>query len=250
MGADRETYNDGSVLAAPAAAPDLRFDAHVHTGFAAGRDSVGVVVSAADRAGLSGLTFADQVGPDATWLAAYADAVRRARHRTELELRVGAEVEVVRADGWLDWPADLGHLEVVSVAVSRLPLADGPATAREVRGLLASGRLSAEQVAELVVTATMRGIERASRYAPVQLARPLGLLAQVGIDDTAVTPDLLTRLAYACRATGTAVEVSEAWRSPSPRIVAMLREADVTLLAASDARYAAEIGHWQYLRRV
>src|SRR5215468_4285620 len=100
---------------------DLTVDAHVHTGFAAGRDSVGVVVSAADRAGLTALTFADQVGPETTWLNAYADAVRRARRRTEMNLRVAAEIEVVQPDGWLAWPSDLSQLEAVSVAVSRLP---------------------------------------------------------------------------------------------------------------------------------
>src|SRR3954449_6876604 len=99
----------------------MTIDAHVHTGFAAGRDSVGVVASAADQAGLTALTFADQVGPETTWLSAYADAVRRARQRTELTLRVAAEVEVVQPDGWLAWPADLSHLEAVSVDVSRFP---------------------------------------------------------------------------------------------------------------------------------
>ncbi|WP_199510401.1 hydrolase [Nucisporomicrobium flavum] len=250
MGAELESVLDGTTLAAPAAALDLRTDAHVHTGFAAGRDSVGVVVSAADRAGLTSLTFADQVGPDTSWLSAYADAVRRARQRTELTLRVAAEVEVVQPDGWLAWPADLGQLEAVSVAVSRLPLATGPATPREVRSLLAAGRVTPDEVAEVAVTATIKGIERASRYAPVQLARPLSLLAQVGIDDSAVTPAVLGALAAACRSTGTVVEISEAWRSPSPRVVAMLRGAGVAMVAASDARYAAEVGQWQYLRRV
>jgi histidinol phosphatase-like PHP family hydrolase len=229
---------------------DLSADAHVHTGFAAGRDSVGVVVSAADRAGLTSLTFADQVGPETTWLPAYADAVRRARRRTELTLRIAAEVEVVQQDGWLAWPADLGHLEVVSVAVSRLPLATGSLGPREVRAMLATGELTAEQVAEIVVNATVNGLDRASRYAPTQLARPLSLLTQVGVDDAAVTPEILAALAAACRETGTAIEISEAWRSPSPAIVAALREADVSLIAASDARYAAEVGRWQYLRRV
>jgi histidinol phosphatase-like PHP family hydrolase len=243
VGAKRESVIDGGVL-------DLTVDGHVHTGFAAGRDSVGVVVSAAQRAGLSALTFADQVGPDTTWLPAYADAVRRARLRTELRLRVAAEVEVVRPDGWLAWPADLGQLEAVSVAVSRLPTADAPIGPRDVRLLLDSGALSAAQVAETVVTATIKGIERASRYAPTQLARPLSLLAQVGIHDDAMTGDLLAALADACRSTGTAVEISEAWRSPSPLIVGRLHAAEVTLIAASDARYAAEVGHWQYLRRV
>ena len=249
MSAEREAGIGGGVISA-ADALDLTVDAHVHTGFAAGRDSVGVIVSAADQAGLTSLTFADQVGPDTTWLPAYADAVRRARRRTELTLRVAAEVEVVQPDGWLAWPADLGHLEAVSVAVSRLPLAAGPLGPREVRAQLAAGDLTGEQVVESLITATVRGIERASRYAPTQLARPLGLLAQVGLDDTAVTADLLAALAAACRETGTAVEISEAWRSPSAGLVARLREAQVTLVAASDARYAGELGRWQYVRRV
>jgi len=242
VGAERETVVVGAL--------DLTTDAHVHTGFAAGRDSVGLVVSAADRAGLAAITFADQVGPDTTWLPAYADAIRRARRRTELTLRVAAEVEVVQPDGWLAWPADLGQLEVVSVAVSRLPHASGPLGPRDVRSRLVAGELTADQVAEIVVTATVKGVERASRYAPTQLARPLSLLAQVGIEDVAITPDILAALADVCRATGTAVEISEAWRSPSPAVVARLREANVPLVAASDARYAAEIGNWQYLRRV
>jgi histidinol phosphatase-like PHP family hydrolase len=241
--AERETVIISGAL-------DLSADAHVHTGFAAGRDSVGVVVSAADRAGLTALTFADQVGPDTTWLPAYADAVHRARRRTELTLRIAAEVEVVQQDGWLAWPADIGHLEVVSVAVSRLPLTTGPLGPREVRSLLAGGELAEAQVTELVVNATIKGIERASRYAPTQLARPLGLLPQVGLDAEAVPADAFDALATACRATGTAVEVSEAWRSPSLRMVARLHEAGVSLLAASDARYAAEVGRWQYLRRI
>src|SRR4051794_36897596 len=175
VGAEQEL-----VIAGSAHALDLTVDGHVHTGFAAGRDSVGVVVSAADRAGLTAVTFADQVGPDTTWLSAYADAVRRARRRTEMTLRVAAEVEVVRADGWLAWPADLGHLEAVAVAVSRLPLPTGPAGPRDVRLMLLDGVLTAEQAAGIVVEATVKGLERASRYAPTQLARPLSLLAQVG----------------------------------------------------------------------
>ena len=250
MGAEREAVLDGTTLAGPAAEVDLRSDGHVHTGFAAGRDSVGLVVSAADAAGLTSVTFADQVGPDTTWLPAYADTIRRARRRTELTLRIAAEVEVVQRDGWLAWPADFGPLEAVSVAVSRLPLADGPVAPRDVRAMLATGELTPEQVAETVVTATIKGMDRAARYAPVQLARPLNLLTQVGLDDSVVTPEVLDALATACRLTGTAVEISEAWRGPSPRVVTMLREAGVVLIAASDARYAGEVGRWQYLRRV
>ena len=229
---------------------DLTMDAHVHTGFAAGRDSVGVVVSAADRTGLTSLTFADQVGPDTSWLPAYGDAIRRARSRTEAVLRVAAEVEVVRMDGWLAWPADLGHLEAVSVAVSRLPHPDGLLGPREVRSGLAAGELTVEQIIDIAMTATVHGLERASRYVPTQLARPLNLLTQVGIDDLILTDEVLDRLIDACAATGAVVEISEAWRSPSAQMVARLREAGVPMVAASDARYAADVGRWQYLRRV
>jgi len=229
---------------------DLSTDAHVHTGFAAGRDAVGVVVSAADRAGLTAITFADQAGPDSTWLPAYADSVRRAQRRTEIRLRLAAEVEVVRPDGWLALPADLNHLEVLSVAVSSLPLPAGPAGPREVRAMLLAGELTADQVAEALVTATAHGIGRASRYAPTQHARPLSLLGQAGLDDAVLSEDLIGALAAACRQTGTAVEISEAWRSPSPRVVALLRAAGVALVPASDARYATEVGQWQYVRRV
>jgi histidinol phosphatase-like PHP family hydrolase len=250
LSAERDTGIGGGLMSALDDGLDLTVDAHVHTGFSAGRDSVGVVVSAADQAGLTSVTFADQVGPDTAWLGAYADAVRRARRRTEMTLRVAAEVEVVRPDGWLAWPADLAPLEAVSVSVSRLPLAGGPVGPREVRALLGTAELTPEQVAETLIDATVRGLERASRYAPTQLARPLSLLAQVGLDDAVVTPDMLDALTTACRQTGTVVEVSEAWRSPSARLLAMLRSAGVALVAASDARYAAEVGRWQYLRRV
>jgi len=243
VGAERELAIESGVL-------DLTWDAHVHTGFAAGRDSVGVVASAADRAGLRALTFADQIGPETTWLPAYADAVRRARLRTELTLNIGAEVEVVRPDGWLAWPADLGQLEAISVAVSRLPSADGLIGAREVRELLATGALTGEQLAETVVEAVIKGVDRASRYVPTRLARPLSLLARVGVNDEAIAADVFQALVTALRTTGTAVEVSEAWRSPSPAMVQRLREAGVALLAASDARYADNVGQWQYLLRI
>jgi histidinol phosphatase-like PHP family hydrolase len=249
VGAERESVIGGGAVGT-ACALDLAVDAHVHTGFAAGRDAVGVVVSAADQVGLNALTFADQAGPDTTWLSAYADAVRRARHRTEMTLRVAAEVEVVRPDGWLALPPDLAPLDALSVAVSALPIEGELLTPREVRDRLDAGRLVAAQVAELLVAATVKGLERASRYVPAQLARPLTLLGQAGLDDSVVTPALIAELASACRTTGSVVEVSEAWRSPSPRVVEMLLDAAVPVVPASDARYAVEVGRWHYLRRV
>ncbi|MDR7280505.1 hydrolase [Catenuloplanes atrovinosus] len=226
---------------------DLCADAHVHTGFSAGRDSVGVVVMAADRAGLTSLTFADQAGPDSTWLPAYGDSVRRAQQRTDIRLSAAAEIEIIRADGWLAWPPDLGGLDAISVSLSRLPLAAGPATPQQVRGLLAAGSVRRADVIERAVEATVRGVERAARYAPARLSRPLSLLNQIGISEDEIDAYLLTHLVEGCRVTHATVEVSEAWRTPSAALVRRLLDAGVTVAAASDARYAAQVGRWQYV---
>lgn len=229
---------------------DLDSDVHVHTGFAAGFDSVDVVVGAAAAVGLRRLTFADQVAPETPWLAAYVESVRRARRRTEIELRAAVEVEVCRPDGWLGFPRDLAGLDAVCVALPRLPLAAGPADLDAVRQLLATGVLRPVDVVEALVGATVNGIERASRYAPTQLARPLHLLAQLGIDENDVADALIDALAASCRVTNTVVEVSEAWHRPSIRLARRLAAAGVQLGAASDARYAAEVGVWRHVRRL
>lgn len=229
---------------------DLTADHHAHTAFAAGRDTVGVVVTAAERAGLRQLVIADQAGAGTSWLPAYQSAIQRAQRRTDLRLRVAIEVEVLRPDGWLDLPADLSGLEAVSVAVSRVPLPTGPVPAAEARALLHAGRLRPVEVAELIISASAAAIERASRYAPTQLARPLSLLGQLGLDMDEVDDALLDGLASACRATGTAVELSEAWRAPTPHVAYRLAAAGVHLVPASDAADATRVGHWEYLMRL
>lgn len=229
---------------------DPTVDAHVHSGFAAGHDTINAIVSAAQQAGLRRVTFADQVGPDCAWLPAYRESVLRAQRRTDLNLRISVEIEVIRPNGWLAFPAELCGLDAVTVAVSRLPLGDRLIEPAEARAMLATGELRRSDVIELVVSATVLGIERAGRYAPTQLARPLGLLAELGIDEDEVDEPLLRECVEGCRLTNTLVEVSEAWRRPSVRLARMLRVHGVSLAAASDARYAAQVGRWRYVREL
>jgi putative hydrolase len=229
---------------------DLRVDGHAHTGFATGGAGVGLLVTAAERASLARLTFADPVGPETTWLRAYLDSIRRAQRRTDLVLRSAIEVEAVRPDGWIAFPADLGELEAVSVALSQVPLHSGLATSGQVRELLRTGAMTAGDVAELVITATARAIERSSRYAPTQLARPLSTLAALGIDEADVPESAVGFLAAACRATGVPVEISEAWRSPSIWLARSLAAAGVPFVAASDTSDANLLGQWRYVHTV
>ncbi|GAA2515887.1 hydrolase [Pilimelia columellifera] len=229
---------------------DLAADAHVHTGFSVGRDSVGAIVTAAERVGIEQLTFGDIVTPRANWLPVYQKSIQRAQQRTDIDLRIAVEVEIARADGWLDFPTDLGGLDVLSVGASRLPLPSGPAEPRRVNDLLRSGALSRADLVELAVAATTRAVERASRYAPAQLARPLNALWQLGVEEAELDDDVFAPLVDACRCTGAAVEVSESWRTPSPRLAGLFAAAGVPLLAASDARDVAQLGHWRYVARV
>jgi len=246
---DEATY---AVAGAAAAQPtlDLSIDGHVHTGFAKGRLSVGALVTAAEQAGLTQVTFADLVGPETTWLRAYLDSVRRAQKRTDLALRVAVEVEVVRPDGWVAFPADLGELEVISIALSGIPLPEGPVAPGRVRARIRSGELRAADVTDLVVAATVHAVERTSRYAPTQLARPLGVLAALGIDEAEVDEQAIRQLAAACRSSRVVVEVSEAWRTPSLRLCRALAVAGVPLVAASDTADASQLGRWRYVRAV
>lgn len=229
---------------------DLRADAHVHTAFGSGRDSVGELVVAAERIGLTDLTFADRVGPDSTWLPAYEEAIRRAQRRTEVRLHVAVEVEVVGDEGWLAFPTDLRGLDSVAVVVSRLPYHDLLLDPGQVRRMIEARTLTTRDVVEVAVAATIGAIERSGRYAPTRLTRPLELLAHAGVDEVDVPEPLLLDLAAACRQNHIAVEVSEAWQRPSLSLAGRFAAARVRLVAASDAYDADHVGRWRYVLRL
>lgn len=226
---------------------DLRRDAHVHTAFAAGHDSISVLVAAAESAGIRELTFADKVGPDTGWLPSYLATIQRAQQRTDLVLRRGVEVEAIGVDGWLAFPSDLGQLEVISVGLDRLPMPSGLLGPEAVRAMIDNGGLAAGEVIERLVSVTCLAMERVSRYAPTTLARPLEFLAQAGIPESDVDDASIATIAAGCRGTGTAVELSERHRMPTRRLAHALAGAGVRMAAASDAYTARDVGRWQYL---
>ncbi len=229
---------------------DLSADGHVHSAFASGRDSVSVLVASAERAGLTELTFADQVGPDTSWLGSYLSSIRRAQHRTDLVLRRGVEVEAIGIDGWLAFPSDLSGLEVISVGLSRLPLPAGLLSAEAVRAQLDAGTIRALDVIDQLVTVTALAVERVSRYAPTRLARPLDFLERAGIGEMVVPDTAIRELVDACRANGTVVEVSERHRMPSLRLARAFLAGGVKLVAVSDARRSTEVGYYRHVREL
>ena len=229
---------------------DLTVDSHVHTAFSTGRDSVNVLVAAAEEAGLREMTLADRAGPESSWFPAYLAAIQRAQQRTNLVLRAGVEVQAISEDGWVAFPEDLTGVEVVSVAIGVLPLASGPADPVAVRALVDSGSLVVDDVVEMLVTVTAKALERMGRYAPTRLARPLEFLDRMEITEAEIDPAALAELAEACRRTGTVVEISERHRTPSAGPARAFVDTGVRLTAASDARQASEIGRWRYVEEV
>lgn len=229
---------------------DLSADGHVHTAFSSGRDSVSVLVASAEKAGLTEVTFADQVGTDTSWLSSYLATIQRAQQRTDLVLRRGVEVEAIGIDGWLAFPSDLNGLEVISVGFNRLPLPAGLLSPEAVRGLIENGTMRALDVIDQVVTVTGLAVERVSRYAPTRLARPLDFLTRAGIEESAVPDSAIAELVQACRANGTVVEISERHRQPSLRLAQACVEGGVRLVAASDAVRSGEVGAYRYVREI
>jgi putative hydrolase len=229
---------------------DLTVDSHVHTAFAAGRDSVSLLVAAAERIGLTELVFCDEAGPETKWLASYRASIQRAQQRTDVILRAGIEVEAIGTDGWLAFPTDLGGLDVVSVAVGALPMPAGLARPEAVRVLVDSGALTPSNVVEMLVTVTARAIERVNRYAPTRLARPLEFLSRAGFTDSDIDDAAVGELAAMCRLTNTQVEISERYRAPSKRLAGLFAAGGVRLTAASDARQASEVGRWRHVEQV
>ena len=229
---------------------DLSRDAHVHTAYSAGHDSVSVLVAAAEAAGLTELTFADRVGSDTSWLTSYLATIQRAQQRTDITLKRGVEVEAIGVDGWLAFPADLGQLEVISLAILRLPTPAGLLGPDTVRANIDAGTLTANEVVERLVAVLCLAMERVGRYAPTTLARPLEFLTQAVIPESAVDDSAIAAILAACRSTGTAVEFSERHRLPTRRLARAVTAAGLKTLAASDAYTARDVGRWQYLEEL
>jgi putative hydrolase len=226
---------------------DLRHDSHVHSAYSAGRDSISVLIAAAEQAGLVELTLADQVGPDTGWLPSYLATIQRAQRRTDVVLRRGVEVEAIGVDGWLAFPADLGGLEVISVGLNRLPTPAGLLGPEAVRALLDVGVMQPAEVVERLISVIALATERVARYAPTSLARPLEFLVRAGIAESEVPDWAIAALISSCRATGTVVELSERHRMPGKPWAQALANGGVRLAAASDARSARDVGRWQYI---
>ncbi len=223
---------------------DAGADWHTHSTTSDGADSLADMAAAGAVAGLHTIGLSDHVRESTAWLPEYVAEVRSLRV-DGLQIRCGVEVKMLDSSGRLDLPANLPKLDYLLVADHQFPGSDGPVHPADVLEAVTSGRLRPEDAVAQVVTATCGALR--SSPVPAIVAHLFSLLPKCGLDEAAVTDELLDALASAARGTDSAVEVNEKWRCPSARVLTGLAARGVRLTAGSDAHRAADVGRWAYL---
>ena len=134
-------------------------DHHVHSTFSEdATSSVAENIAAARARGLRVLCVTDHVRSGTTWVPEFVAAVRMAAPAPDgggLAVRCGVEAKLLDGTGRLDLPGRLPPLDRVLVADHQYPGVEGPLPPAEVRHRLAAGQLTADQVVDTLVLATV-----------------------------------------------------------------------------------------------
>lgn len=225
--------------------PDfLEQDLHTHSSTSDGRAPIVSMLRAAERAGLRRIALTDHVRESTAWVPDYVREVSLRAAGRDLEVVCGVEAKILDTRGRLDLPAGLSGVAQVVAADHQFPTRQGPMTPQEMSLLLASRRVRAEDVVADLVDATARAVYRHER---VVVGHLFSVLPKAGLDESWVTIEHLERLAAACRDAGAAVEVNEKWRTPSLRVVDVLRSLGVEVVASSDAHDPTAVGAWDHV---
>ncbi len=224
----------------------LREDLHIHSTFSDGQPLVDEIHQHAQVLGLDAIGFVDHVRRGTRWVADFAAAVNHLRDWSAMRVHAGVEAKLLDADGTLDIPENVACVDYVMVADHQLPFRDRCLTPAQAKDLLAEG--------EVTPTRLIDGLIRATRNAthgpmPMIIAHLFSILPKVGISEEGVTIEQIEFLAEALVATDTRVEVSERWRCPSARVVRILREAGVVIVASTDSHRLETIGRYPWVRQ-
>jgi putative hydrolase len=225
-------------------------DLHVHSTFSDGADSIEANLAAAAQRGLARLGCVDHVRRDATYLPAFVESVRALQASTPIELCAGIEAKILDAAGTLDLPPELAGVDFVYIADHQFPDETGPVSPRRIREAIATSELTSVEVVEELVNATIASMVRYAPQFRIVLAHLFSILPKLGLDESTVTDEAISRLLSAAHLTESAIEVSERWRCPSERIVRMAAARHVRLVAATDSHRAADVGQYSYVARV
>jgi putative hydrolase len=222
-------------------------DFHVHSTFSDGASTLAENVQAARERGLRTLCLVDHVRRDTTWVPDFAAAVQRHRHQPGLRVLAGVEAKILDTAGRLDVPADLARCEdidLVLIADHQFPAKAGPVHPDRVRAAISDGGVTAAEAIERLCQATANALRPGAL-----LAHLFSLLPKIGLDEAMVPAGQLADLAGQVARAGVLVEVNEKWLCPSPRTVAALAEAGVSLVAGSDSHHCRDVGVYDSVRQ-
>ena len=224
----------------------LRGDFHVHSTFSDdARSTLAENLGAAASAGLVRIRLTDHVRASTTWVTEFAAAVAAEPVPEGLAVVTGVEAKLLDATGAVDTPPGLlvgvaGGVDAVVIGDHQFPGTDGPWSPSTTKERLAHG-LSADDALDLLVTASIRAMERTAH---AQLAHWFSILPKIGLSEDLLGADRLAAWAQAAARTGTIVEVNEKWACPGPGAVAALLAVDARIVASTDSHESTDVGRY------
>ena len=235
----------------------LAGDFHVHSTFSDDAvSSVAQNIAAAAGRGLRTLRLIDHVRASTGWVPDFVAAVAAEPVPQSLTVLTGVETKILDTRGTLDLPPDLvvgaGGVDAIVLADHQFPGPDGPWTPTETRERLAAG-LSPEAALDHLVDAlvsAMRLVTVTWGRGTAQLAHCFSILPKVGLTESQLSDAQLQLWASVAAETGTLIEINEKWGCPEPRSIAAARAAGVTIVAASDAHIATDVGRYANVSRI
>ncbi len=228
-------------------------DHHVHSTFSDDAvSSLAENVDAARQRGLRALCLADHVRRSSAWVPEFLAAVDALRPVPGLDVLAGVETKILDRTGRLDLPDGIGGADVVLIADHQFPGDLGPVHPRAMRGAIASGQVTAGEVIDCLVDATVGALMvAASQLAQrPQLAHLFSVLPKMGLDESIVADRAIGQLARQARNAGATLEVNEKWACPSARTVRAFAEAGVPLVASTDSHDCRDVGVYGWVRDI
>lgn len=234
-------------MATPFPTLDRGSDLHVHSTWSDGASTPEENLVSAKEHGLHTIGMVDHVRRDTTYVPDFARVVRALDGTAGLKVLLGVEAKILDTEGAMDLPSELPSLDYVLVADHQVPRPDGPAHPRDVKAALEAHELTAHEVVEDLVEATVNSLDC---YDRVILAHVFSILPKVGIHEDDVPEALVRRLGQAAAAADVTVEVNEKWTCPSLRVVRLLADDGVRITLSTDAHHEQRVGRYEYVSGV
>ncbi len=225
----------------------IKEDMHIHSTFSDGKNSVLENIAEAESKGLERICCVDHVRRDTNWLPNYIECIRKARFGTELRVYSGIETKLLNTQGDLDMPANVAGIDFIYAADHQFPIGDACYHPRDVRQMIADGKITSDEAIEELCTATMNAMKR---YEGLVIAHLFSVLPKVGLNENQVSESLLEKMANTAKRNNVKIEIDERWKCPSFRTVSYFKSKQVEILYSTDSHRKETIGVYKYTKEL